>query len=166
MGEYPGTCFSTTWSESMLCFADFYFIFIINFLWAPYSPTHVNGGSRNLYTRGGPWLWLEKFLFWFFLVFLKLQGRPKNDKISHIFWRRPQTFCFYAPKRQNIVILKTNLVKHRWLLYTCVRFGELWPTNPWHRRVILQNLSKFADLSLYLWSGWTQVPETFTRDRR
>ena len=56
--------------------------------------------------------------------------------------------------------------KHRWLLYTSARFGELWPTNPWHRRVILQNLSKFADLSLYLWNGWTQVPETFTCDRR
>jgi len=90
----------------------------------------------------------------------------KSDEIWHIFRLRLQTFCSYCRTRQNIVILKKKLVKHRWFLYMCATFGELWPTNPWDPRVILQNLLKFADLSLYLWNGWTQVPETFTRDRR
>ena len=32
----------------MLCFANV--IFLIYFLWPPYAPTQVNGGSRNFYT--------------------------------------------------------------------------------------------------------------------
>jgi len=42
----------------------------------------------------------------FFLVLLKLQGGPKSDEIWHIFGPRPQTFCYHARTRQNIVILK------------------------------------------------------------
>ena len=55
----------------------------------------------------------------FLLVTLKLQGGPKSDEIWHIFRPRPQTSCSHARTRQNIVILKKKLVKHRWLLYTC-----------------------------------------------
>ena len=91
---------------------------------------------RETFTRGGPWVWIEKCYYLdFFLVLLKLQGGPKNDEIWHIFRPRPQTFCSYSRTRQNIVILK-KLVKHRWLLYMCATFGELWPTNPWNPRVI------------------------------
>ena len=46
----------------------------------------------------------------FFLVLLKLQGGPKIDEIWHIFRPRPQTFCFHARTRQNIVILKKYLL--------------------------------------------------------
>ena len=46
----------------------------------------------------------------FFLVLLKLQGEPKSDEIWHIFRPRPQTFCSHARTRQNIVILKKNLL--------------------------------------------------------
>ena len=66
----------------------------------------------------------------FFLVILKLQGGPKSDEIWHIFRPRPQSFCSYSRTQQNIVILKKKPVKHRWLLYTCATFAELWPTNP------------------------------------
>jgi len=72
---------------------------------------------RESFTHGGPWVSLEKLLLGFFLVILKLQGGPKSDVIWRIFRPHPQTFCFHARTRQNIVILK-NLVKHRWLLYT------------------------------------------------
>jgi len=33
----------------MLCFANV-ILFIYLFLWPPYAPDHVNGGSRNFYT--------------------------------------------------------------------------------------------------------------------
>jgi len=92
---------------------------------------------RETFTRGGPWVWIEKLLLGFFLVLLKLQGGPKSDEIWNIFRPRTQTFCSHARMRQNIVILKKKLVKHRWLLYTYAIFGELWPTNPWNPRVIL-----------------------------
>jgi len=26
--------------------------------------------------------------------------------------------------------VNSELVKRTWLLYTCAKFGELWPTNP------------------------------------
>ena len=35
-------------SEAMLCLANV--IFYIYFLWPPYAPAQVNGGSRNFYT--------------------------------------------------------------------------------------------------------------------
>jgi len=39
----------------MLYFANVFFL-LISFIWPPYAPTQVNGGSRNIYTvtRGGP----------------------------------------------------------------------------------------------------------------
>ena len=46
----------------------------------------------------------------FFLVLLKLKGGPKSDEIWHIFRPRLQTFCSHARTRQNIVILKKNLL--------------------------------------------------------
>ena len=61
---------------------------------------------RETFTRGGPWVWIEKLLLRFFLVLLKLQGGPKSDEIWHILRPRPQTFCFHARTRPNIVILK------------------------------------------------------------
>ena len=72
---------------------------------------------RESFTGGGPWVSLKNLLLGFFLVILKLQGGPKSDEISHIFRPRPQTFCSHARTRQNIVILKKKLVKHRWFLY-------------------------------------------------
>jgi len=70
----------------------------------------------------------------FFLVILKLQGGPKSDKIWHIFRPRPQTFCCHARTRQNIVILKKNLLHTDGFLTMYATFAELWPTNPWDPR--------------------------------
>ena len=70
----------------------------------------------------------------FFLVILKLQGGPKSDEISHILKPRPQTFCSHARTRQNIVILKKNLLSTDGFSTTYATFGELWSTNPWDPR--------------------------------
>ena len=49
-------------------------------------------------------------------------------------------FCIFpvhltlTPERGRIFY--NEVVKHTWLLYTCAKFGELWPTNPWERGVI------------------------------
>jgi len=99
---------------SMLYFANVYLF--IYFLWPPYSPAMVNGSSRKFYA----WWTLSvirEVTTWIFLVILKLQGGPKSDEIWRIFRPHPQTFCSHAQMRQNIVILKKTLVKHRWLLY-------------------------------------------------
>ena len=103
--------------------------FYLFFLWPPYSPALVNGGSLKFYT----WWTLsviEEVITWIFLVILKLQGGPKSDEISHIFRPRPQTFCSHARTRQNIVILKKNLLSTDGFFTTYATFGELWPTNP------------------------------------
>jgi len=96
-----------TRSPSMLYFANVLFIYFFNgrLILRPWL-TEV----RESFTRGGPWVWLEKLLLGFFLVIFKLQGGPKSDEIWHIFRPRPQTCCLHARTRQNIVILKKNLL--------------------------------------------------------
>jgi len=135
------------------------------FLWPPYAPAQVNGSSRNFYT----WCTLSvnrEVTTWIFSwSSLNYRVGQKVTKFG-IFSDPARKLSALTPERSRISNSEKKLVKHRWLLYTCARFGELWPTNPWAPRVILHNLSKFADLSLYLWNGWTQVSETFTRDRR
>ena len=139
---YYGRPLSVAWAKSMLYFANVFPLF----LWLPYAPAQVNGGSRNFYTwwtlsvNRGVTTWI------FFVVLPKLQGGPKSDEIWHIFKPRPQTFCSYSRMRQDIVILKKKRVKHRWLLYTCATFGELWPTNPWDPRVIKFLKTKTNDM--------------------
>jgi len=85
-------------------------LFFIYFLWPPYAPAQINGGSRNFYTWWTLSVNREVYYLDFFLVLLKLQGGPKSDEIWHIFRPRPQTFCSHARTRQNIVILKKNLL--------------------------------------------------------
>ena len=92
-------------SEVHVMFCECYFIYL--FLWPPYAPALVNGGSRNFYT----WWTLsvnEDYLD-FSWSSLNYRDGPKSDEIWHIFRPRPQTFCSHARTRQNIVILKKNL---------------------------------------------------------
>ena len=100
-----GRPLSVAWAKSMLYFANVFIYFYSRLMLRPWL-TEV----RESFTRGGPWVWLEKLLYFdFFLVILKLQGGPKSDEIWRIFRPRPQTFCFHARTRQNIVILKNLL---------------------------------------------------------
>jgi len=49
-------------------------------------------------------------------------------------------FCIFSDPARKLSALtpeaaeycnsEKKLVKYRWLLYTCARFGELWSTNP------------------------------------
>jgi len=91
---------------------------------------------RETFTRGGPWVWIETLLLGFFAwSSLNYWVGQLCDKILHIFRSRPQTFCWRPNAAEYCNSEKP--VKHRWLLYTCARFGELWPTNPWDPRIIL-----------------------------
>ena len=92
---------------------------------------------RETFTRDRPWVWIEKLLLGFFPVLLKLQGGPKSDEIWHIFRPRPQTLCSHARTRQNIVILKKNLLSTDGCSTRNARFRELWRTNPWDPRATL-----------------------------
>jgi len=118
----------------MLYFANVFYLFIFygRLILRPWL-TEV----RESFTRGGPWVSLQKLLLGFFLVILKLQGGPKSDEIWRIFRPHPQTFCSHARTRKNIVILKKNL----WSTDGCstrnATFRELWCTNPWDPRAIL-----------------------------
>ena len=109
------------------------FFFLI-FLWPPYSPAQVSGSSRNFYTWWTLSVVRDVTTWIFFLVLRKLQSGPKSDEIWHIRRPRSQTFCSHARTRQNIVILKKNLLRTACCSTRVPRFGELWRTNPWDPR--------------------------------
>ena len=91
------------------CYVLPMFIYLF-FLWPPYSPALVNGGSRKFYTWWILRVITEVSTWDFFLVTLRLQGGPKSDEIWRIFRPYPQTFYSHTRMRQNIVILKKNLL--------------------------------------------------------
>ena len=110
----------------MLYFANVYlFIFYGRLILRPWL-TEV----RESFTRDEPRVSLEKLLLGFFLVIFKLQGGPKSDEIWRIFRPHPQTFCCHARTRQNVVILKKNLLSTDGCSTRNATFGELWRTNP------------------------------------
>ena len=127
----------------------------IYFLWPPYYPALVNGGSRKFYTWWTLSVIREVSSWIFFLITLKLQGGRKSDEIRRICRPHPQTFCSHARTRQNIVIWK-KLVKHRWLLYSNATFSELWPTNPWDPRdtKFLKNDTRGSEVTQGHWKWY------------
>jgi len=65
---------------------------------------------HETFTRGGPWVWIEKYTTWIFSwSSLNYRVGQKVTKFG-IFRPRPPTFCSHARTRQNIVILKKNLL--------------------------------------------------------
>jgi len=70
-------------------------------------------------------------------VILKLQGGPKSDEIWHILRLHPQTVCSHARTRQNIVILKKNVLSTDGCSTCNATFRELWRTNPRDSRATL-----------------------------
>jgi len=111
---------------SMLCFANV-FIYLFNFLWPPYSPALVNGGSRKFYT----WWTLSvirEVSTWIF------SWSPLNYRVG----QKVTTFGVFSDPTRNAAEYcnsEKKLVKHRWLLYSNATLGELCPTNPWDPRV-------------------------------
>jgi len=83
---------------------------VIYFLWPPYAPALVNGGSRNFYTWRTLSVNREVTTWIIFWSSLNYRVGQKNDAIWYIFRPRPQTFCSHARTRQNIVILKKILL--------------------------------------------------------
>ena len=113
------------------CYVLPMFIYVfVYFLWPPYSPALVNGGSRKFYT----WWTLSVSTWIFSWSSLNYRVGQKVTKFWRIFRRNLQTFCSHARTRQNIVILKKNLLSTDGCSTRNATFGELWPTNPWDPR--------------------------------
>ena len=120
-------------SEVHVMFCEYYYLY--KFLWPPYAPAQVIGGSRNFYT----WWTLSvnrEFTIWiFFWSSLNYRVGQKVTKLAN-FQTPPANFLRSCPNAAEYCNSKEKLVKHRWLLYMCATFGELWPTNPGDPRVI------------------------------
>ena len=110
----------------MLYFANVFFKF---FLWPPYSPALVNGGSRKFYTW---WILsvIREVSSWIF------SWSPLNYRVGQkvtkfgVFSDRTRKLSALTPNAAEYCNSEKKLVKHRWLLYSNATFGELWPTNP------------------------------------
>ena len=104
---------------------------VIYFLWPPYAPALVNVGLRKFYT-----LWT---------LSVNREVRPTTwifswSSLNYSVSQKVTKFGVFLDPTRKLSALRPNaaeycnsekkLVKHRWLLYTCARFGELWPTNP------------------------------------
>ena len=84
-------------------------MFLFIFLLPPYSPAHVNGGSRNFYT----WWTLSvvtEVTTWIFWVGQKV---TKFGIFSH----PPANFLLSRPNAAEYCNSEEKKLKHRWLLY-------------------------------------------------
>jgi len=121
---------SVAWAKSMLCFA---YIIFLYFLWPPYAPALVNGGSRNFYT----WWTLSVNRQVTTCIFSWSSLNYRVGKKVTKFGIFSAANCLLShPNAAEYCNSEKKLVKHRWLLYMCATFGELWSTNPWDPRVI------------------------------
>ena len=109
---------------SMLYFANVYlFIFYGRLILRP-RLTEV----RETFTRGGPWVWIEKLLLLgFFPGPPQTTGWAKKWRNLAYFETAPANFLLSRPNAGEYGNSEKKLVKHRWLLYTCAAFGEQTP---------------------------------------
>ena len=136
----------------MLCFAIFIYLFIF-FLWPPYSPALVNGGSRKFYT----WWTLSvirEVSTWFF------SWSPLNYSVGQK-WRNlayfqtpPSNFLLSRPNAAEYCNSEKNLLSTDSFSTMYATFGELSPTNPWDPRV-----TKF----LKKWRAWIACDMSYFR---
>jgi len=61
---------------------------------------------------------------------------PWNRNLAY-FQTPPANFLLSRPNAAEYCNSEKKPVKHRWLLYTCATFRELWRKNPWDPRAIL-----------------------------
>jgi len=99
------------------------------FLWPPYSPALVNGGSRNFYT----WWTLsviEEVTTWIFSwSSLNYRVGQKVTKFG-IFSDPPANFLLSRPNAAEYCNSEKNLLSTDGFSTMYATFGELWPTNP------------------------------------
>ena len=104
-----GRPLSIAWAKSMhVMFYECYFIYLFFMAALCLGPGYR--GSRNFYTWWTLSVNREVTTWIFSWSSLNYRDGPKSDEIWHIFRPRPQTFCSHARTRQNIVILKKNLL--------------------------------------------------------
>jgi len=112
------------------CYICQCFIYLFIYLWPPYSPALVNGGSRKFYT----WRTLSvirEVTTWIF-SWSSLNYRV-GQKVTNfgVFSDPTRKLSALTPESGRILQFWKKIVKHRWSNAT---FGELWPTNPWDPR--------------------------------
>ena len=129
VGHY-GPPFSVAWAtKSMLYSAN---VIFACFLWPPYAPAQVNGGSGNFYT----WWILSVNTCIFSRSSLNYRVAKKWRNLAH-FQTPPANFLLSRPNEAEYC----NSEK-KWLSTDgcCTRnatFRELWRTNPWDPRATL-----------------------------
>ena len=141
------------WLDRSPCYVLRMLFFLFIFLWPPYAPTQVNGGSWNFYTWWTLSVNREVTTLIFSWSSLNYRVGQKVTKFG-ILRPRPQTFCSHARTRQNIVILKKNLLSTDVCSTRNATFGELWPTKPWDPRA-----TKF----LKKWRAWIACDMPYCR---
>ena len=97
------------------------------FLWPPYAPAQVNGGSRNFYKWWTLRVNRDEVTTWIF-SWSSLNYRVGQKVTKFGIFSDPARKLFASrPNTAEYCNSKEKLVQHRWLLYTCATFGELWP---------------------------------------
>ena len=106
------------------------FLFIY-FLWAPYSPALVNGGSRKLYTWGTLSVIREVTTWSFSWSSLNNRVGQKVTKFG-VFSdpTRPANFLLSRPNAAEYCNSEKNLLSTDGCSTRNATFRELWPTNP------------------------------------
>ena len=105
--RYYGRPLSVAWAKSMLYFAN---VYLFLFLWPPYSPSLVNGGSRKFYTWWPLSVNWEVTTWIFFLVILKLQGGRKKWRNLAYFQTTPANFLLSRPNAAEYCNSEKNLL--------------------------------------------------------
>ena len=99
----------------IFCQCFIYFIF----LWPPYSPALVNGGSRKFYTWWTSSVIREVTTWIFSWSSLNYRVSQKWRNLAY-FQTPPANFLLSHPNAAEYSNSEKKLVKHRWLLYTRV----------------------------------------------
>ena len=104
------------------------FLFIYLFLWPPYSPAQVNGGSRNFYT----WCSLSVIREVTTLIFSWSSLNYKvGQKVTMAYFETPPAnFLLSRPDAGEYCNSEKNLLSTDGCYTRVSRFGELWRTNP------------------------------------
>ena len=103
----------------MLYFANVFFIYLF-FIWPPYSPALVYGGSRKFYT----WWTLSvirevsSWIFSWSPLNYRVGQKVTKFGVSLDRIRKLSALVLSRPNAAEYCNSEKKLVKHRWLLYT------------------------------------------------
>ena len=120
-----------SFSEVHVMFCECYFIYFFNgrhMLWPRLTEV------RETFTRGGPWVWIEKLLLGCFPGSPYTTGWAKKWRNLAYFQTTPANFLLSRPNAAEYCNSEKNLLSTDGFSTMYATFGELWPTNPWDPR--------------------------------